>query len=631
MGILADIPGGLNVIRFMGHMKADERLETELCGISLSSPIGFGCDFDLDQQATKALAQFGVGLIEVGPFALGNVPHAASSAPAQTTAERLDAATESIVLPSIRDLGKQPPSIHLLDAITPVKLFLRATIAENATAESIEQSVEQFSEICDALILDRKDLEHELAEAVVRAALKAEIPCGLAVTANNPNCDDDATNLPPWSIAQLSNNDRLFLLIDGSHTEADSIRLGRDCFSSTAETVARFRKQLPEPVPIVANGGVHEPQQALELMHLGADLVLLDSGIVFSGPGLAKRCNAAILHLRHREDEYKRPRRVATQSWFWTALLAVALIGGGIMAQIIAWTRVIMPYDEAITGLTPTEITDINSNLLLFMRHDRVTLAGTMLCDGIIYGILSWFGVRRGLHWAHIAIVVSSLLGFFSFFLFLGFGYFDPFHAFVTAVLVQFIFLSLQAPIRPNQSIEAPDLLNDWRWKLSQWGQTLFLIHGAILIVAGAVISSYGVSTVFVPEDLEFMQTTACELWEADPQLVPLIAHDRASFGGMLISCGAVVFLSALWGFNRGQSWLWWAIVLGGSIAYWSTTLVHWQVGYTSLMHLLPAYFGYALLVLAATLCYPYMCCPDAKHESLWRKHYDHVEGEDER
>ena len=42
---------------------------------------------------------------------------------------------------------------------------------------------------------------------------------------------------------------------------------------------------------------------------------------------------------------------------------------------------------------------------------------------------------------------------FGSFFLFLGFGYFDPFHAFVTAVLFQFLLLMIHSHLAPPTPI----------------------------------------------------------------------------------------------------------------------------------------------------------------------------------
>ena len=134
------------------------------------------------------------------------------------------------------------------------------------------------------------------------------------------------------------------------------------------------------------------------------------------------------------------------------------------------------------------------------------------------------------------------------------------------------------------------------------WGQLLMVIHGAAILTAGVVISSFGVTTVFVHDDLEFMQTTRAALVEANSRLVPLVAHDRASLGGMLMSTGATVLLTSLWGWQRGRRWLWYALAGSGTVAYVTTIAVHWSVGYTSLMHLLPPYGGLLLLWLALLL-----------------------------
>jgi hypothetical protein len=242
------------------------------------------------------------------------------------------------------------------------------------------------------------------------------------------------------------------------------------------------------------------------------------------------------------------------------------------------------------------------------MQHDRMTLAGTMLAVGILYVVLSAFGSRSGMHWAHMAIVASAFVGFASFFLFLGFGYFDPFHAFVTAVLLQLLLLAVHSDLSAETHAVAPELTNDRAWRRNQWGQLLFIVHAAALIAAGVVISMYGITTVFVAEDLEFMQTTAEHLTSAHPQLVPLVAHDRATFGGMLLACGVCVLLSSLWGFRRGNFWLWWALMTGGGAAYVATVAVHWHVGYMSLKHLLPAYGGLAMLLVGGALSHEHLC-----------------------
>jgi hypothetical protein len=136
----------------------------------------------------------------------------------------------------------------------------------------------------------------------------------------------------------------------------------------------------------------------------------------------------------------------------------------------------------------------------------------------------------------------------------------------------------------------------------------LLVLHGFALLGAGAVISVIGVTQVFVHADLEFMQTTAATLSSADPRVVPLVAHDRATLGGMLLAAGWLFLLPALWGFRRGSSWLWWSSLIAGVIAYAAAIGVHYAVGYLSVKHLFPAFGGLALMLIGLVLSYPFLC-----------------------
>ena len=306
----------------------------------------------------------------------------------------------------------------------------------------------------------------------------------------------------------------------------------------------------------------------------------------------------------------KETRIAFTQAtWFWTMLLGVGMLFGGLLALAIGATHVVLPYDEAFVGLSREQLAAVNPRLLPFMSHDRVSLAGTMIAVGVLYLQLSLFGVRRGLHWARVAILSSAFSGFVSFFLFLGFGYFEPFHAFVTAILFQFLLLALYSnpgPYRAAVPILPTNV--DWRWRCNRWGQFVFVIHGATLLGAGLTISFLGITQVFVHSDLEFMQTTKQELALVSPRLMPMIAHDRATFGGMLIATGIAVLLPALWGFRKGDAWLWWALLGGGVPGYSAAIGVHFAVGYTDLGHLLPAMSGATALAVGLALSYPYLC-----------------------
>ena len=109
---------------------------------------------------------------------------------------------------------------------------------------------------------------------------------------------------------------------------------------------------------------------------------------------------------------------------------------------------------------------------------------------------------------------------------------------------------ALPSPIPP------PSLHDDRYWRLGLWGQLLHVAQAMAFLAAGTTIALVGVTEVFVPEDLEFLETTAEALRSVSPRLVPLIAHDRASFGGMIVASGLCFLGVALWGFRR-EHWVW--------------------------------------------------------------------------
>ncbi len=288
--------------------------------------------------------------------------------------------------------------------------------------------------------------------------------------------------------------------------------------------------------------------------------------------------------------------------------MGLGMLFGSILALVIAATRVVLPYDEAFTGLSRTQLAAINPNLLAFMAHDRVSVAGTMIAVGVMYTGLSYFGIRQGLNWACAAVISSAIVGFATFFLFLGFGYLDSFHAFVTAAMLQFLLLGIHCRQGAHVPTVRPVLTNSKSWLMAQWGQLLMIGHACALLTAGAAISIIGVTQVFVPEDLDFMHTTAHALHSADPHLVPLIAHDRATFGGMLLASGVAFLLPALWGYRNGQAWLWWTMFIAGLSAYAAAIGVHFAVGYLHLTHLAPAFAGLGWFLIAMSLSYSYLC-----------------------
>ncbi len=617
MGRLARLPLGPAMIDFMGHMRADARLRRTLLGIDFPSAVGLGPGLDGAAVALPALARFGFGFLEVGPVTV------AASAAARPIERRPN--QEAIWLPD------PPESLSLSIALPRITeaarlglpLIARIGATSGAGAERAAEECRQLvAELGPqvrliALATLGPALAEGWSEAQWAAHVRAVIDTAHAAATPRPLLLCVPADVEPGRATPLLDVvpavGAAGFLIDGSvRAHPDGRLIGLPARAPALALVRHLRHAHGDRIAVIASGGVHEQDDALALRAAGADLVEVDSGLVYTGPGLPKRINEAMLFATTRRAEPPAPERAPEMTWFWTSLLGAGMLVGSLLTLAVAATRVVLPYDEHFVGMSRAELYAVNPRLLAFMAHDRVSLAGTMIAVGIMYLGLSLFGVRRGLHWARQAVYVSAFTGFASFFLFLGFGYLDTLHAFVTAALLQLLLLGVHSRLGSDTSRTAGPLRSGRAWRLSLWGQLLLVVHGSALLAAGATISFVGVTQVFVPEDLHFMQTTAEVLRAANPRLVPLIAHDRATFGGMLLASGWAFLLPALWGFRNGSAWLWWTLLAAGLSAYAAAIGVHYAVGYTDVMHLLPAFGGLVLFLVGLGLSCSYLCGREA-------------------
>ena len=596
IGTLAQLPGGGKVIDFMGHMSPDAALGFEKGGLKFPSRVGLGHVIDPTGSALAALARFGFGCLEVGPLEI------------EAESDRLDGTFEISQQRVVSNAGS--PAVRCGTLLNHLKSRSRSgpPVLLRLSMDRISSTRGPIQELLPSV--DGLVLEANLDSNVTDLTLLQQVSGGKPLIWR---CGH-ASPLPLLVLEALQVGRWQGVLVDEVCEASGSVvfRSAKDRpfaerKATLTDLIREVREQIGPEVLLIARGHVIDPQDYLDLRDAGADLVLIDDGLVFSGPGLSKRINETELARIPIPPTPLDPRR-GPESWVWTLLLGVALCGGGWLALLIALTRVILPYDEAFVGMNREQLCGVNDRLVDFMSHDRVTLAGTMIALGLCYSMLSIFGSRRGQHWAQVTIIASSFVGFFSFFAFLGYGYFDPFHAFVAAILFQFMLFGLAAPLSPVHDRVTPTLREDRPWRLAQWGQLLLIGHAVALFTAGVVILGVGSTSVFVTEDLEFMNTTAAALTEANPRIIPLIAHDRASFGGMLLSCGVATLLPVLWGFERGHPWLWWMLAGAGVAGYVCAISVHFAVGYVSPWHLAPAFGGALVLAVGLMLSRPYVC-----------------------
>lgn len=154
---------------------------------------------------------------------------------------------------------------------------------------------------------------------------------------------------------------------------------------------------------------------------------------------------------------------------------------------------------------------------------------------------------------------------------------------------------AIHSPISKNRR-------NTREWKRALWGQLCFVILGFSFVIGGIVISTIGTTSIFVPTDIEFICMPPEMLNEINSRLIPVIAHDRAGFGSALFSVGLLVLMTALWGYYEGAHWVWKTLLFGGIPAFSAGILTHFFIGYTTFIHLFPAYFALVIYILGLIL-----------------------------
>jgi hypothetical protein len=289
------------------------------------------------------------------------------------------------------------------------------------------------------------------------------------------------------------------------------------------------------------------------------------------------------------------------------ALTAVGLLFAGGFAIFLGVRGEFLPHDIRYLGMTEVELCHLaECRVHAFMLHDRVAFGGALVSVGTLYTYLALFPLRAGEAWAWWVLLVTGSIGFLSFLAFLGHGYLDTWHGIGTLVLLPMFVAGLVRTRRTARRTRRPWLLDDPLGALrtlSGLGRLCLLVGAAGAAVAGLEILRIGTMEIFVPEDLQFMDVGVGHLHATNPRLVPLIAHDRAGFGGAVLTAGLTAFGCLL--FTPVRRALWQAMLVAGTVSLGAAVGVHFMIGYVDAWHLAPPAAGMATLVAGLALTYP--------------------------
>lgn len=578
MSSVSSFPGGSQLIDFLGHMAPSIHLKRDVLGLSFSSPVGLSGKIDPLLSGTKAFSKLGFGFIEVGPVSL--IPK-----PTQTNAA-FSKELGTIIFPSPFESIGLEATITKLKKLQPINQPLLIRIGKTNSFEELVFLLERLLQYSNTFILEN------ILDARELASLKQMNGAPTILLSINQS----KLHLQVPLIGGLFSEK----LIDGIIIEENfTIQEGTQFSLPNQSSDIKFSLNLLREngladMTTIISGAIHEPRDAIEYLSHGADLVMLSSGYVLAGPGLPKRINEGLL------DNFPKPPEYKGWKWYW--LFGLFIFIGGLLALIFSMTSVVLPYDEAFLQLSREQLLLINPNLLYFMAHDRMTLAGTMISGGILYMQLARYGVRKGIHWARKAINIAGVLGFLGILLFIGYGYFDWLHGLFWLILFPVFWLGWKQTKQASEVSSSRNRTNHKVWKKALYGQLCFTVLGFSFVLGGLIISTIGITNVFVSTDIQYICMTIEQMNNITEKLIPVIAHDRAGFGSALISVGLLVLMLSLWGFHQGEKWVWYTYLFGGIPAFSAGIITHFIIGYTTTIHLLPAYFALFLYIAGLIL-----------------------------
>ncbi len=277
--------------------------------------------------------------------------------------------------------------------------------------------------------------------------------------------------------------------------------------------------------------------------------------------------------------------------------ISLALSGGFAILQSVAGQ--LLPQDSHAIGMDSFALMHAaNRQLLGFMFHDRVAYGGTLVAIGAGYLWLAAFPLQSREAWAWWALLLSGAIGFLAFLTYLGQGYLDTWHGVATLFLLP-VFVTGLWRSHPDKF----SLPSAWRrtpeefGTFARWGRILLGACAAGLMLAGVTIAVFGMTRVFVPSDLRFIGLNVSTLARISPTLIPVISHDRAGFGGGLCSIGCLLlFMARCAELNRSFAEI---VAVMGCAGFGGAIGVHFAVGYLDFLHLLPAFLGFLLFILA--------------------------------
>lgn len=310
------IPGVSSLLSlFYGFQ--DPKLERTVFGIKFPNPVGLAAGFDKDAKFFDEISGCGFGFIEVG-----TVTPKAQPGNEKPRSFRLPEDSALINRMGFNNEGVEA-MVERLKKRKNFKVVVGGNIGKNKVTPNenalsdYEYSFERLFSYVDYFVVNvsspntpglRALQEKEPLKKILNRLMEINVVKGkkplllkIAPDLTNEQLDDIieivrdtkidgvvATNTT-ISRSGLKTNDSILNTIGAGGLS------GKPLAKRSTEVVKYLHERSQGAFPIIASGGIHSAQDALEKLKAGASLVQLYTGFIYEGPGLIKRINNAIL------------------------------------------------------------------------------------------------------------------------------------------------------------------------------------------------------------------------------------------------------------------------------------------------------------------------------------------------
>jgi len=317
------IPGMAALVRGITSVN-DERLKREVFGLKFKNPVGVAAGFDKEAQLFGALGNLGFGFVEVGTITPkgqpGNEqPRLFRLPPDGALVNRMGFNNEGMDA-ALHRLKKR----RRTDVVVGGNLGKNTSTSNARAAEDYLQLFESLFEVVDYFVVnvscpnisDLRELQDKKALLEILGNLQklnrkksSPKPILLKVSPdlNFSQLDEVIELVAETGIAgvvavnttvsrkQLKTSDKRVRTIGRGGLS------GKPLQNRALEVVRYLSEKSGRAFPIIGVGGIFTPEDALQMLDAGADLVQVYTGFIYEGPFIAKRINKAILKRMDRK------------------------------------------------------------------------------------------------------------------------------------------------------------------------------------------------------------------------------------------------------------------------------------------------------------------------------------------